>query len=88
MGKKWIYHLKKDDFAHVAQRLNVAVEGRLDDMRKANFGPGEEVPHLDRGAAHRRATSITGISGMATMGGIPSRQDIDSDTSRHFRQPR
>jgi len=35
MGKKWIYHLKKDDFAHVAQRLNVAVEGRLDDMRKA-----------------------------------------------------
>jgi len=26
MGKKWIY---------VAQRLNVALEGRLDDMRKA-----------------------------------------------------
>jgi len=34
-----------------------------------NFGPGEEVPHLDRGAAHRRATSITGISGMAAVGG-------------------
>jgi len=25
-----------------------------------NFGPGEEVPHLGSGAAHRRATSITG----------------------------
>jgi len=35
MGKKWIYRHKKKDFAHVAQRLNVALEGRLDDMRKA-----------------------------------------------------
>jgi len=35
MGKKWIYRLKKEDFAHVAQRLNVALESRLDDMRKA-----------------------------------------------------
>jgi len=35
MGMKWIYRLKKEDFAHVAQRLNVALEGRLDDMRKA-----------------------------------------------------
>jgi len=35
MGKKWIYRLKKEDFANVAQRLNVALEGRLDDMRKA-----------------------------------------------------
>jgi len=35
MGKKWIYRLKKEDFAHVAQKLNVALEGRLDDMRKA-----------------------------------------------------
>jgi len=35
MGKKWIYRLKKEDFAHVAQRPNVALEGRLDDMRKA-----------------------------------------------------
>jgi len=35
MGKKWIYRLKKEDFAHVAQRLNVALEGRLEDMRKA-----------------------------------------------------
>jgi len=34
-----------------------------------NFGPGEEVPHLGTGAAHRRATSITGISGMAAVGG-------------------
>jgi len=34
-----------------------------------NFGPGEEVPLLDRGAAHRRATSIKGISGMAAVGG-------------------
>jgi len=33
-----------------------------------NFGPGEEVPHLDSGAAHRRAISITGISGTAAVG--------------------
>jgi len=33
-----------------------------------NFGPGEEVPHLGGGAAHRRATSITGISGTAAVG--------------------
>jgi len=30
-----------------------------------NFGPGDEVPHLASGAAHRRATSITEISGTA-----------------------
>jgi len=35
MGKKWIYRLKKEDFPHVAQRPKVALEGRLDDMRKA-----------------------------------------------------
>jgi len=35
MGTKWIYRLKKEDFAHVAQRLIVALEGRLEDMRKA-----------------------------------------------------
>jgi len=34
MGKKWIYRLKKEDFNHVAQRLNVALKGRLDDIRK------------------------------------------------------
>jgi len=34
-----------------------------------NFGPGEEVPHLGSGPAHRRATSITGISGTAAVGG-------------------
>jgi len=33
-----------------------------------NFGPGEEVPHLGSGAAHRRATSITGTSGTAALG--------------------
>jgi len=35
MGMKCIYRLKKEDFAHVAQKLNVALESRLDDMRKA-----------------------------------------------------
>jgi len=35
MGKKWIYRLKKEDFANVAQRLNVTLDGRLEDMRKA-----------------------------------------------------
>jgi len=34
-----------------------------------NFGPGELVPHLGSGAAHRRAISITGISGTAAVGG-------------------
>jgi len=33
-----------------------------------NFGPGEEVPHLDSGAARTRATSITGIRGIAAVG--------------------
>jgi len=33
-----------------------------------NFGQGEEVPHLGGAAAHRRATSITGISGTAAVG--------------------
>jgi len=33
-----------------------------------DFGPGEEMPHLGSGAAHRRATSITGISGTAAVG--------------------
>jgi len=30
MGKTWIYRLKKKDFAHVAQRLNITLDGRLD----------------------------------------------------------
>jgi len=33
-----------------------------------NFGPGEEVPHLGSGAAHRRAISITRTSGKAAVG--------------------
>jgi len=32
-----------------------------------NFGPGEEVPHLGSGVAHRCNTSITGISGTAAV---------------------
>ncbi|XP_070068145.1 uncharacterized protein [Drosophila takahashii] len=35
MGKKWIYRLKTEDFAYVAERLNIALEGRTDDKRKA-----------------------------------------------------
>jgi len=35
MGKKWIYRLKKEDFAQVAQRLYVALVGRLEDMSQA-----------------------------------------------------
>jgi len=33
-----------------------------------NLGPGEEVPHLGSGAAHRRAPNITGTSGTAAVG--------------------
>jgi len=36
--------------------------------RTSDSGPGEEVPHLGSGAAHRRATSITGTSGTAAVG--------------------
>jgi len=32
-----------------------------------NFRPGEKVPHLGSGAAHRRATCITGTSGKAAL---------------------
>jgi len=32
------------------------------------FGPGEQVPHPSSGAAHRRATRITGTSGTAAVG--------------------
>jgi len=35
MGNNWIYQLKKKDFANVAHGLNVALDGRLEDMRKA-----------------------------------------------------
>jgi len=35
MGKKWIYRLEKEDFANVAQRFNVALDGRLEDIRMA-----------------------------------------------------
>jgi len=35
MEKKRIYRLKKEHFANVAQRLNVTLDGRLEDMRKA-----------------------------------------------------
>jgi len=35
MVKKWIYRLKKEDFAHAALRLNITVDDRLVDMRNA-----------------------------------------------------
>jgi len=35
MGKKWIYRLKKEDSAYVAQRLNMALEGKAEDRRRA-----------------------------------------------------
>jgi len=34
-----------------------------------NFGLGREVPHLGSGSGHRRAASMTGISGTAAVGG-------------------
>jgi len=49
MGKRWIYRLKKEDFTHVAQRPNVALEGRLEDMRKAlseYYSEAENDPQL------------------------------------------
>jgi len=38
---------------------------------KGDNGTGEEVPHLGSGAAHRRATSITGTSGTEAVGRTP-----------------
>jgi len=35
MEKKWNYRLKKENFDNVAQRLNVTLAGRLENMRKA-----------------------------------------------------
>jgi len=37
LSQKWerSCRLKKEDFTHVAQTLNVGLEGRLEDMRKA-----------------------------------------------------
>jgi len=35
MAMKWIYRLEKEEFANVAQRLNVALDGRLEDIRIA-----------------------------------------------------
>jgi len=50
MGKKiWIYRLRKEDFAHVAKRLNVALESRLDEMTKAlskYYSETEKDPQL------------------------------------------
>jgi len=53
---------------------SACVQKRITELHRTldspvNFGPGEEVPHLGSGAAHRRATSITGISGTAVVGG-------------------
>jgi len=55
-------------------RQECRVQKRITELHRTydspvNFGPGEEVPHLGSGAAHRRATSITGISGTAAVGG-------------------
>jgi len=57
MGKKWIYRLKKEDFANDAQRLNVTVDGRLEDMRKAlsrrHLGrTGSDIPRQSRPKHH------------------------------------
>jgi len=49
MEKKGIYRLKKEDFYHVEQRLNVALEGRLDNMKKAQseyYSETENDPQL------------------------------------------
>jgi len=35
MRKKWIYRLEKEEFANVSQRLNVGLDGRLEDIRMA-----------------------------------------------------
>jgi len=70
-------------------RQECRVQKRVTELHRTldspvNFGPGEEVPHLGGGAAHRRATSITGISGMAAVGGasIGSGTGTTSGSSR------
>jgi len=56
MGKKWIHRLKKEDFAHVAQRLNVALEGRLEDMRRAL---SEYYSHRRESSQDKKTTALT-----------------------------
>jgi len=63
------------------QGKSAVCKNRITELRRTldspvNFGPGEEVPHLGSGAAHRRATSTTAISRMAAVGGA----SIGSDT--------
>jgi len=64
-----VYRLKKEDYAHVARRLNVTLEVRLDDLRKAlseYYSEMENDPqHVDIWAEpeatyhHRAGPSIT-----------------------------
>jgi len=62
MGKKWIYRLKKEDYANVAQRLNVTLDGRLEDMRKAlseYYSETDNNPQLVDTWAELEATTTT-----------------------------
>jgi len=55
-------------------RQECRVQKRITELHRTldspvNFVPGEEVPHLGSGVAHRRATSTTETSGTAAVGG-------------------
>jgi len=43
MGKKWIYRLKKEDFANVAQRPYVTLDGKLEDMTTYHDKAGPSI---------------------------------------------
>jgi len=65
MGKMWFHRLKKEDFAHATQRLNVALDGRLEEMRKALSDLHSETENdpqlveLEETDIDRAGTSIT-----------------------------
>jgi len=65
------WRLRGQDKSAVCKNRITELHRTLDST--VNFGPGEEVPHLGSGAAHRPATSITGISGTAAVGGASIR---------------
>jgi len=65
MGKKWIYRLKKEDFAHVAQRLNVA-ETENDPQLVDIWAELEETYH-DRAGPSITLTNAEGDNLVASL---------------------
>jgi len=67
MGKKW---LKMEDFANIAQRLNVTLDGRLEDMRKAqlvDIWAELEATYHDKAGPSITLTNAEGVNLLASL---------------------